>query len=265
MFPPVFSRWRRSLFPLLVLCLFLSLVGCTANEQTAQEKNPETPTVSPSSEEPAQPPPPSDTETVSPQEPTDKTDFSDTVLLGNSYVDCFRIYAPLPGAQCYYRVGLNVKTAFEKPMTNGNDTQTPVIELLNGKNFQHVVLFFGENELGWVARDVFVQRYHEVIETARRYCPDATIYLAGLPPVSAAVSQQGKNNLTNSAISACNAELMQLAQETSTIYIDSFSVLANADGCLPDDAASDGIHPAQAYTQKWAELIRQSIEERDKT
>ena len=195
------------------------------------------------------------------QTETPRTSYEDTALVGNSHVSSFFTYNALPGAACYYRVGLNVNSVFEQPMTQGDDTETPVIELLKNKDFSHIIFFFGENELGWSNREAFIEEYTEVIETARSYCPDAVIYLSAIPPVSAEVSAQNENNTNNTSIQACNEEIKQIAADNDAVYVDAFSALAGDDGSLPDNAAADGIHPAEEYTQKWAELLKQSIAE----
>ena len=195
------------------------------------------------------------------REETQRTSYEGTALVGNSYVSGFFTYNALPGAACYYRVGLNVNSVFEQPMTQGDDTETPVIELLKNRDFSHIIFFFGENELGWSNREAFIEEYTEVIETARSYCPDAVIYLSAIPPVSAEVSAQNENNTNNTSIQACNEEIKQIAADNDAVYVDAFSALAGDDGSLPDNAAADGIHPAEEYTQKWAELLKQSIAE----
>ena len=195
------------------------------------------------------------------REETQRTSYEDTALVGNSYVSGFFTYNALPGAACYYRVGLNVNSVFEQPMTQGDDTETPVIELLKNKDFSHIIFFFGENELGWSNREAFIEEYTEEIETARTYCQDAVIYLSAIPPVSAEVSEQNENNTNNTSIQACNEEIKQIAADNDAVYVDAFAALAGDDGSLPDNAAADGIHPAEEYTQKWAELFKQSIAE----
>lgn len=195
------------------------------------------------------------------REETQRTSYEDTALVGNSHVSGFFTYNALPGAACYYRVGLNVNSVFEQPMTQGDDTETPVIELLENRDFSHIIFFFGENELGWSNREAFIEEYTEVIETACFYCPDAFIYLSAIPPVSAEVSAQNENNTNNTSIQACNEEIKQIAADNDAVYVDAFAALAGGDGSLPDNAAADGIHPAEEYTQKWAELLKQSIAE----
>ena len=165
----------------------------------------------------------------------------------NSHVSSFFTYNALPGAACYYRVGLNVNSVFEQPMTQGDDTETPVIELLKNKDFSHIIFFFGENELGWSNREAFVEEYTEVIETARSYCPDAVIYLSAIPPVSAEVSEQNENNTNNTSIQACHEEIKQIAADNDAVCVDSCSAFAGEDCTLAADSSATGILHADTY------------------
>ena len=203
----------------------------------------------------------SGTPTEQTQSAAQQADFTGTALVGNSYIDSFSIYDAMPGAAYYYRVGLNVNTAFTEPMLLGDDTEMSVIDLLQGKSFDHIIFFFGENELGWVNRDAFKEEYAKVIDTARGYCPDATIYLSAIPPVSAEASEKNEDNTNNASIQACNEEIRQIAEENGAVYVDAFSALAGPDGCLPADAAADGVHPAQEYTEKWVQVLQESMKE----
>ena len=54
----------------------------------------------------------------------------------------------------------------------GEDTETPVIDLLEGKDFSHIVFFFGENELGWSNRSAFTT-------TRDLVYPDRAVLLPG--------------------------------------------------------------------------------------
>lgn len=197
--------------------------------------------------------------TAQPQAAAPQADFSDTALVGNSYIDSFSIYDAMPGAAYYYRVGLDVNTALTQPMLHGDDTQTPVVDLLAGGDFDHIILFFGENELGWPNRDVFQDGYAKVIAAVRGHCPDAAVYLSAIPPVSAAASEKNEDNTNNASIQACNEEIRQIAEANGAVYIDAFTALADENGCLPEDAAADGVHPAKEYTEKWAALLAQGM------
>lgn len=187
-----------------------------------------------------------------------KDAFSGVALFGNSQIDGFHIYNSLPGADCLYRVGLNVKTAFEKSMLGEHK---PVIDKLLEKQYTHIFLTFGENELGWQYPEIFAEDYRKLIAAVRERQPDAKLYIQSILPVSAEVSQKNEDNTNNERIQQYNELLRKLAEEEKVSYLDVAAVLQDTEGNLPKDAATDGIHPGQSYNKKWAALIAQQVAE----
>ncbi len=187
-----------------------------------------------------------------------KTDFSGVALFGNSHIDGFHIYNSLPGADCLYRVGLNVKTAYEKPMLG---EKTPIIDKLLEKQYTHIFLTFGENELGWQYPEIFIEDYKKLIQTVQERQPNAKIYIQSILPVSAEVSKLNEDNTNNERIRAYNELLHALTEEMQISYLDAATALQDAAGNLPDNAATDGIHLGQVYNKKWADLIAQQVTE----
>ncbi len=187
-----------------------------------------------------------------------KEDFSGVALFGNSQIDGFHIYNSLPGADCLYRVGLNVKSAFEKPMLG---EKKPVLDKLAEKQYTDIFLTFGENELGWTYPDVFIEDYRKLLSAVRERQPDAKLYIQSILPVSAEVSQKNEDNTNNTRIRQYNELLRKLAEEESVTYIDVAAIVQDAEGNLPKEAATDGIHPGKNYNKKWADLIARYVTE----
>lgn len=192
------------------------------------------------------------------QKPSENTDFSGVALLGNSHIDGFHIYNSLPGADCLYRVGLNVKTVYEKPMLG---EKIPIIDKLLEKQYTHILLSFGENELGWQYPEIFIEDYKTLIQTVQERQPNAKIYIQSILPVAAEVSRRNEDNTNNERIRAYNELLRALAEEMQLSYVDAATALQDDKGNLPDNAAADGIHLGQTYNKKWAELIAQQVTE----
>lgn len=201
---------------------------------------------------------PDQTKPVSTASTETVTDFSGVALFGNSHIDGFHIYNSLPGADCLYRVGLNVKTAYEKPMLG---EKMPIIDKLLKKQYTYIFLTFGENELGWQYPEIFIEDYRKLIQTVQERQPNAKLYIQSIPPVSAEVSKKNEDNTNNERIRAYNELLRALAEEMQISYLDAAAVLQDAAGNLPEDAATDGIHPGQVYNKKWADLIAQQVTE----
>lgn len=72
---------------------------------------------------------------------------------------------------------------------------------------------------------------------------------------------ENEDNTNNASIQACNEEIRQIAEENGAVYVDAFSALAGPDGCLPADAAADGVHPSKEYTEKWVQVLQESMKE----
>lgn len=184
-------------------------------------------------------------------------DLSNAAMLGNSYLDGFDTYAVLPDMDCFYRIGLNVRTAFTKPMINKD---IPVIdELNNDKQYDEVLLMFGENELGWPNEQAFLDGYSEVIDKVREYQPKAEIYIQSMLPVSKEVSDENKDGINNENIRERNEDLKKLAEEKDAKYLDVASIMTDENGNLPDGAATDGIHPSISYYKQWADFLKENI------
>lgn len=185
-------------------------------------------------------------------------DLSNAAMLGNSYLYGFDTYAVLPETDCFYRVGLNVRTVFTETMLDG---EIPVIEeLKNDKEYDQVLLMFGENELGWPNEQAFLDGYSEIIDTVSEYQPKATIYVQSMLPVSKEVSDKNENGINNDSIRDRNENLKALAKEKDAVYLDVASIMEDENGDLPEDAATDGIHPNISYYRQWADFLKENVD-----
>lgn len=176
-------------------------------------------------------------------------------VLGNSMVESLYVYNVLPEANLFYKIGLNVTTVFTKNCVNGTG---PAIEELSKKPYDDIILVFGMNELGW-NQDTFIRDYTQVIAQVKQYQPEATIYVHSVTPVSDEVSAKAENGITNERVQACNAALMQMAQENGVQYLNADPVFCTQTGSLAPEASVDGIHPEIEYSRRWAYYIRKCL------
>lgn len=113
----------------------------------------------------------------------------------------------------------------------------------------------GINETGWVYSQIFQEKYGNIIDAIREINPEATIYIQEIMPVSSKVSST-HSYITNTKINEYNRLLQELAEDKQVYYIDTGSAVASADGSLPQDAATDGIHLVKSYCEKWLEYLK---------
>lgn len=170
----------------------------------------------------------------------DNNFYSDSVFIGNSFIDGMEIYKLVSGADYFSRIGLTVKDAM-RLSTNWGDVSV-IDELKSKTQYSKIFMMFGENELSWEDAGSFKIDYALLIEKAREYQPNAQIYLMGITPVTEAVSNLNENGMTKENIGRFNELILEVAKEENVNFADLYSAVANANGYLPPEAASDGIH-----------------------
>ncbi len=178
--------------------------------------------------------------------------FQKAVFIGNSCIDSLQLSGTIDGATYLARTGLNVGQPFTKSTNTGS---IPIMDELNGKDYDRVFLLFGENELGWQSTSVFVDEYGEIIDGVRERLPNAQIYLLSIMPVTAAAHEKNQWMVNNDRIKEFNGLIKQLAEDKSATFIDLFAAMVNDSGVMPDDLSSDGIHPNAAACKVWADTM----------
>ena len=178
--------------------------------------------------------------------------FNGTAFLGNSRFVSLKDYNLAPNV--YPVVGLDVRTVFTKYVTNSN---VVVIDELDGREFDKVILMFGDNECGWPNRDYFIDKYKQVIDAVKKKQPDAQIYLHAIIPVSAETSDRNECDCNNITIHELNVRIRQLADDCDVNYIDVPSCLLDYEGNLISEASKDGVHLNKKYSTLWMAYLEQ--------
>lgn len=202
-------------------------------------------------------PPPAVSRSASPTADGDASRESDgTAFIGNSNLEDLDIYGLLPDADFFYRIGLTVDDALTETTATGT---VPVVEEVNGKNYDKIFLMFGNNELGWDSMQRFLDGYAQVINKVREGDPTARIYVMGILPVTKAASDEGADGVSQERIDEYNEALKQLANNNDCYFLDLGLAMKDESGYLPDDAAEDGVHLNKDYSVKWADILRNEI------
>ncbi len=176
--------------------------------------------------------------------------FSNSAFIGNSHAEALKLYGLIPDADFYTQVGLSILGVF------GNGGSTSYINKLYNKKYDKVFFMFGENELGWPYPENFAREYEKILDAAHDILPDADLYVQSIFPVSAAASAKNHNGVTNKNVNTYNKLLKELAARKDKVYyMDVASVIKDENGCLPDDAALDGMHFGPNYCRIWVNYL----------
>ncbi|MBR5949517.1 MAG: hypothetical protein IKZ82_12865, partial [Clostridia bacterium] len=185
-------------------------------------------------------------------EPGDQRIFDYCAFFGNSLFDSLFYNRVVTHGSFYTRVGLTVNTAYTLPSTYGS---IPVIDELNTGSYRGILLMFGQNELGWAPHS-FTSRYSRLIADVHSRQPQATLLLAGMPPLSKYLSQTSTNGSTNENATIFNGIIREMAESCDYCrYIEPPASLYDSDGYLPANASPDGMHLNRTYLTIWAEHL----------
>ena len=161
----------------------------------------------------------------------------------------------LSNVTAYTHKGLMVDTVFTNPVINKDGTKLSVMDALRTTSFHKVYIMLGINETGWPYNNVFIEKYGEIIDEIRKINPSAIIYVQEILPVSDKVSST-HSYIKNEKIKEYNELIKQMASEKQIFFIDTSLAVANSEGSLPEEAATDGIHLKKEYCQKWLDYLK---------
>lgn len=187
--------------------------------------------------------------------PVDDSYFSDAVFMGDSRTEGFELFSGLDTMTTYASRGLNVSTVFTDATIDLNGTMVTAIDALRSTSFSKLYIMFGLNEASWPYSEVFIEEYGDIIDEARAVNPDAVIYIQSILPVTKSYSDSSES-FNKTRIDNLNSMLKQLAADKQVYYIDCENAVSDADGYLPEDASTDGIHFGVPECEAWLEYLK---------
>ena len=178
--------------------------------------------------------------------------YAEDVLLGDSRLDGFRLYAGPSGATYFTEAGAKALSIQEKNTERLADgSKVPMLKALEGKTFSKVYLNLGMNNLGdYDLQKEFVDAYADDIDRIRAIQPDCDIYLMTLFPVTAEQEAKG-SYVNNKAIDDLNSCIRYLAAQKGTYLLEVDGLLRDGDGNLPSEDSFDGIHLTPDACKLW--------------
>ena len=226
----------------------------------AEPSDPEPAQPAPVEPEPAEPGPaepfPADPAPEDPEFITvDLSYFDDAVFIGDSHIEGFYEYAGVPNATYYWRRGLMVWDALEKPFIPEGSRKLTIPQALEEHPFGKIYLMLGINEIGDDNTEAWAEQYALVVDRLRELQPDALIYLNAIFHTTQETSETTIYN--NDVINDRNAAIAKLADGKQVFFIDANVVFDNEDGVLPDEFTGDGVHVMAPYYALWRDYLLQ--------
>ena len=183
--------------------------------------------------------------------------MNDAAVFGDSRTEGLYLYTDLKDtkAQKYCDIGLNCETVLTKKFKTVSGKKATAIQHLkaNKKSINKVYFLFGLNELGW-SETTFIKNYKKLIVTVRDIIPDAIIYVGEIIPVTKSKDLTDKVH-NNWKVRSFNRELKKLCEQEQIFFIETYPLMTDGEGNLPEGISSDGIHFGSTFTKKWLNLL----------
>lgn len=226
-----------------------------------QENDPETPVIETETDnsEPATDPvadPVTDQAETEPEivETEEPFTFENTLFIGDSRTEGLLLNTGLTEATFFAVRGLAVDNIHYKEFIRSGEEKLSVMDALKTDSWRKIYIMLGVNELGWQSEEKFIEAYREVIQCIRERQPEAEIIIQSILPVTKAKSD-GDAIYNNPKIYRYNELLVLMAAEEEVTYADLVPAVADENGDLPAEGASDGVHLTKSYYQKWLEYL----------
>lgn len=180
----------------------------------------------------------------------------DVLFMGDSITDFWRNESgPFVGKPVFDRYFGEMKVA--NFGIAGDTTQGVLYRLRNGEGQGYqpkaIMLMIGTNNTGRNSAAEIAEGIGAVILEMRKNFPNARILLLGVFPRSRA------NDPVRSTIAEINQKIAKLDDGRHVHYLDIGGKFLDADGNIPDDIMSDGLHPGTKGYEIWAEVVKEPL------
>lgn len=157
-----------------------------------------------------------------------------TGLYGYSYIE----HANVAAKTGYTAYGAQAE-AFDEEIYSGS-----AVDYAKSLQPKHIIIMLGSNALSpqTVLSD-FEKSNRNLLNALKEGCPNSTLCLVSVPPITADSSMASYSGVTNTIINNANDKLKALCGELDVTYYDLNSVLKGADGYFKEEYAEvDGMH-----------------------
>lgn len=188
----------------------------------------------------------------------DNSYFADAAFIGDSRTEGLMLYSGIGQVDKYTSIGISIFKLESKKAVTINGVDYTLVEALAQKQYKKVYICLGVNELGYFNDQGFYDSYCKVIDDIRASQPNAVIYIQNLIPLNEDViaARDGSPYLTNEHLRVYNELTQKVALEKQVVYLDLYSAFVGADGQLPADASTDGVHLSGSYYKAWLEYLK---------
>lgn len=186
--------------------------------------------------------------------PVTSDTFLHTVFIGDSFTDGLRLYCGIDQNSVICSNSMTAYSALNRTYSVGGKVQK-VSAAAAAAAPDAIFVMLGTNDLaGGYSTKKFAANYTSLVEALKKARPGAKLYVQSVLPVTQVYDARG-GAVDNEAIRSYNSALEAMCKSEGVTYADVSSVLAGADGYLPSDSSTDGLHLKKAAYTRWLSYL----------
>lgn len=181
--------------------------------------------------------------------------FSNACFIGDSRMEGLYFYGDLREADYYYKPGVTVYDIMDRKLLCNGDGGDEITNYLSRKQYAHIYMMVGVNELGDKNPEEYAKAYSDDIERIKQLQPDAVIFIIGMMHVTTAYSNES-DVFNNDNIDARNTAVAAIANGKDIFYLDMNECVDDGSGGVIGDYSYDGVHLKAEYYKLWTEWMK---------
>ena len=194
---------------------------------------------------------------VAASEAVDDSYFDDAMFVGDSITSGISLYSVMSGATVVASTGINPTTILTKPAIRDKEGELhTILETMSAYSPAKIYIMLGANGVGWLSQEQFLSYYGGFVDAVAAQHPKAQIFIQSILPVTMEKSLSENGIYANGKIDRYNRALMEYCKKKGLPFVNVAEALKGADGALPADASSDGMHFGPSYYEKWFDYLR---------
>lgn len=183
----------------------------------------------------------SEPESTGLSESYDQEFFANDLFIGDSITTGLSLYGVLSPKNVAAAVGYTPYKAYNTEIALGDGSTGTAFDYAVKMQPKRIFIMLGSN--GITTASAMEDSYRTLLDKLAKKCPDSTVYVLAVTPVTDDSTSASYAGITNTMITDFNKFIKSLADEKGLTYIDMYSLLSDDNGYfLHEYAESDGLH-----------------------
>lgn len=189
--------------------------------------------------------------------------FEKSVFLGDSRTVAMKELGILEAANTFSVNGINhidfISQIFLDTVTG---ITGDIFEIVAARKPDKIYVALGVNGVSFIQKDLFIEKYNELIERLIEASPDSKIIIESILPVNENTYTGSNKNLTNKNIDEMNTELLAISENRGVYFLDISDALKNEENSLAIQYdCGDGLHfTKEGYEAVFEEICKYGID-----